>query len=567
MGTKRFIATLTAAILLGGIGVYAQSAEVKVSREKVRFEGKVYYSHIVLEKQTLYSIAKAYEVSIEEIYAANKGLEEKGLKKDEVILIPIKEDTAQTKAEDSSKKKKTSAKVTYTGESIKHTVQWYEDLNSIARKYGVSEQAIIQVNNLKYEAVKARQVLIIPLEEVKIEEEVVPEVKEEEPVVIEEVVPEVKEEVVEEVVKEVVEEVVDSTEMVPVIYAPKNDITIMLMIPLKASSGGSNNYMDFYSGALLAAKDEAEKGIHINLNVIDVASGIPSGIEDREYDAADVIIGPVSPTALQTVLDKVQDNKYVVSPMDPKAESLLQTNGNLIQAPTPSGRQIEDLLEWIKSEESESDRVVVIYEKGSKEVADSSEINKAIEKSGLKVQRLSYGILEGRDIQGSLEKLMNFEGTNRVIVASDKEAFVSDAIRNAGLMLKKEYRMQLFAQSKVRSFETIETDNLHSSNTHMSLTYYVDYDNNAVKSFLMKYRALYNTEPTAFAYQGYDLLSYFAGIISEYGDNWADKLEEREEIKLLQENFKFKKTSVEGGYVNQSIKRIVYGQGYKISCQ
>ena len=543
MGTKRFIATLTAAILLGGIGVYAQSAEVKVSREKVRFEGKVYYSHIVLEKQTLYSIAKAYEVSIEEIYAANKGLEEKGLKKDEVILIPIKEDTAQTKAEDSSKKKKTSAKVTYTGESIKHTVQWYEDLNSIARKYGVSEQAIIQVNNLKYEAVKARQVLIIPLEEVKIEEEVVPEVKE-----------------------EVVEEVVDSTEIVPVIYAPKNDITIMLMIPLKASSGGSNNYMDFYSGALLAAKDEAEKGIHINLNVIDVASGIPSGIEDREYDAADVIIGPVSPTALQTVLDKVQDNKYVVSPMDPKAESLLQTNGNLIQAPTPSGRQIEDLLEWIKSEESESDRVVVIYEKGSKEVADSSEINKAIEKSGLKVQRLSYGILEGRDIQGSLEKLMNFEGTNRVIVASDKEAFVSDAIRNAGLMLKKEYRMQLFAQSKVRSFETIETDNLHSSNTHMSLTYYVDYDNNAVKSFLMKYRALYNTEPTAFAYQGYDLLSYFAGIISEYGDNWADKLEEREEIKLLQENFKFKKTSAEGGYVNQSIKRIVYGQGYKISC-
>ena len=35
---------------------------VSISKEKVRMNGKLYYSHIVLEKQTLYSIAKAYVV-------------------------------------------------------------------------------------------------------------------------------------------------------------------------------------------------------------------------------------------------------------------------------------------------------------------------------------------------------------------------------------------------------------------------------------------------------------------------------------------------------------------------
>ena len=46
------------------------STPVTLSTEKVRMSGKLYYSHVVLERQTLFSIAKAYGVSIEDIYAA-----------------------------------------------------------------------------------------------------------------------------------------------------------------------------------------------------------------------------------------------------------------------------------------------------------------------------------------------------------------------------------------------------------------------------------------------------------------------------------------------------------------
>ena len=61
---------------------------VTISKEKVKMDGKLYYSHIVLERQTLYSIARAYQVSIDEIYAANPSLRETGLKKNAIILIP-----------------------------------------------------------------------------------------------------------------------------------------------------------------------------------------------------------------------------------------------------------------------------------------------------------------------------------------------------------------------------------------------------------------------------------------------------------------------------------------------
>ena len=50
------------------------STPVEISKEKVRVEGKVCYSHIVLEKQTLYSIGKAYGVSVEDSYRFNPSL-------------------------------------------------------------------------------------------------------------------------------------------------------------------------------------------------------------------------------------------------------------------------------------------------------------------------------------------------------------------------------------------------------------------------------------------------------------------------------------------------------------
>ena len=67
------------------------STPVEISKEKVKIDGKVCYSHVVLEKQTLFSICKAYEVSAEDIYQYNPNLKETGLKKNSIIIIPSKD--------------------------------------------------------------------------------------------------------------------------------------------------------------------------------------------------------------------------------------------------------------------------------------------------------------------------------------------------------------------------------------------------------------------------------------------------------------------------------------------
>ena len=92
---RRLITSLLAAILItSGMpsAMHAQEYEstpVTISKEKVKINGQVCYSHIVMERQTLYSICKAYEVTAEDIYKFNPTLKEKGLQKNSILIIPI----------------------------------------------------------------------------------------------------------------------------------------------------------------------------------------------------------------------------------------------------------------------------------------------------------------------------------------------------------------------------------------------------------------------------------------------------------------------------------------------
>jgi ABC-type branched-subunit amino acid transport system substrate-binding protein len=158
---------------------------------------------------------------------------------------------------------------------------------------------------------------------------------------------------------------------------------------------------------------------------------------------------------------------------------------------------------------------------------------------------------------------MTETGTNRVLIASESEAFVNDVVRNLNMMIHQKYNVVLYGASKIRSFETIEVENFHKTNMHVSLTYYIDYNDPRVKSFLLKYRALFNTEPSQFAFQGYDIASYFIEMCSKYGKNWPEHMS-NEAKSMLQSSFRCVKNG-DGGYVNHGVRRIEYGKDWTIS--
>ena len=352
--------------------------------------------------------------------------------------------------------------------------------------------------------------------------------------------------------KEVTDSLITDTVSAPT-YSTKDDITFGLLLPMEATGTSSKkNYMDLYSGVLMAIYDCAEKGISTDLRVQDIAGNNLPGT--KFLTGCDFVIGPVFKDNITKVLEDRADSTVIVSPLDHRAEQLLSQHNAFVQAPTERLEQYKDLVRWIGEEMAPQDRVIYIRETNARDTAAVRAMTQILNDSGINYSTFSYNILQGRNITAPLLAKLTKEGTNRFIIESESEAWVNDVVRNINL-LKKDAEVVLYSPSKIRTFETIEAEYFHNISLRVSLSYNVNYDSEEVRQFIMKYRALFMTEPTQFAYQGYDLATYFINLVHKYGDAWLTKLTE-EESSLLQSTLKFIKSGK--GYQNIGVRRINY---------
>ena len=95
---------------------------------------------------------------------------------------------------------------------------------------------------------------------------------------------------------------------------------------------------------------------------------------------------------------------------------------------------------------------------------------------------------------------------------------------------------------------------------HICSPYFADYDADDVKSFIRRYRALFRTEPSQFAFQGYDLARYFANLAAKYGNRWTRALGQVNGSGI-HTDFHFEPVRT-GSYRNQAIRRIIYNTDY-----
>lgn len=555
---KRLLTILFVALTSAALGTAVASAQeyvptpVTVSKEKVKLNGKTYLSHVVLERQTLYGISKAYGVSEEDLYRANPSLRETGLQKNAILLIPVAENAVADSKEEPQVQTQTKG---YT----EHVVKWYEDIDDISEKYGVSVKEIMEVNGLDSRKLKTRQVLRIPVKGVV----TAPAPEEATQAAADSLGTDLFEEDDDDKEEEKEDEfvipdkpVVSVTDKELLRLRVKDQVDCSLILPFK-SGGASDSNMDFYSGVLMALKDLEKEGIKVNLHVYDLAAGMPS---TEALCRSDFVLGPVASRDIEAVLQRVDGRVPVISPLDQKAAALATTYSNFIQAPAAAEYQFEDLATWLQEDLQEGDRVLFVTEKGAGNASASIAIRSALAKREIQYEILSYGIVEGRRIPTIMAADMVKGAVNRVVVASESEAFIGDVVRNLGIMLGKGFNVVMYAPSKVRTFDTIEGSSYHDASLHICTAYHVDYADPAVNAFVRAYRALFRTEPTQFAFQGYDTARFFILRSARYGSNWP-RLMGRERSSGLHTDFLFE-PNLNGNSANQAVRRVVFQKDY-----
>ncbi|MFW5758990.1 MAG: LysM peptidoglycan-binding domain-containing protein [Bacteroidota bacterium] len=163
---------------------FAQQTSPVVNRSQTiqTVNGKQYYFHAVQKGQTLFSIARAYDVSQETILKANPEVEEFGLKFDQMIRIPaVKEQNSQK-----PEKKVEATLISQTSDTIppvqnkqpkpgilkeeieetvfeQHRVKRRETVYGISRMYNISQQELLEHNPEARSGLKTNMVLRIPV--------------------------------------------------------------------------------------------------------------------------------------------------------------------------------------------------------------------------------------------------------------------------------------------------------------------------------------------------------------------------------------------------------------------
>ncbi len=565
---KRICASIAIATALLTIGPAAGAqkftpAPVEISKSTVDLDGRTYYVHTVEAKQTLYSICKAYSADLDEVKVLNSERLAGGLKTGSLLLIPAdnkdpkgKEESGTVAAEPAKQVKEAPAEqprqeVKY----IYHRVKWYDSLLMLSLKYKVSQEDIIELNNLDSKTLIVGQTLKIPVrgddDSDIIDDNTMVEVPEDGDF-------EEDEDDGKELTIIDQEEPEQDWNWKPVFVPFNGTANIALIIPIGSkTSSPSGNFLDFYGGVLMAIEDARKDGTNVNLKVIDMTdfSSAEQLIQESRLDDFDFLIGNFSMENIEIPAHWCDVHHIpLISPLDQKVEAATYNHPYLINVQLASYTQTMRMAESIGFRPAR-DNVVVLCESGEHQTRFHSDIIASLDSLGIPytIAKTSSGhILE------SLHKAMVSGKRNHVIITSEKESLAGDAVRVLGNLSRAgTYEIAGYASHKIRKYESIEADSYHKANTHFSMGHYVDYDDEGVREFVRRYRALYNADPGNFGFQGYDVGIYFIKALKRYGNDMINGIS-RFNQEGMQLNFRFDRRNDSGGMFNEATKDLVY---------
>lgn len=333
----------------------------------------------------------------------------------------------------------------------------------------------------------------------------------------------------------------EEVEAVEAVHAAR----VSLILPLKSTGTPNSNFLDFYSGVLMAANSLSEGEKPIELSVYDSTVGMPS---ISELEQSDLIIGPVNFDDVQRLLPRAR-GKLIVSPLDPKVASLTGTQ-NVVQAPSGWEAQVDELVRWIASDKRGGDTVVLLQSADESDGEMTKRLALKLSEAGIPYNISSTpSAYEGK-----------VKGTCRFVISSEKDDFCSAAVREIALMNLKGTRNAVYSTSRIRSLSDLEVESLHAASAHIAATYYANPADAKVKRFAQQYKSLFKGEPGQWVYQGYDLMNYFGTLLEKDGEFTTETLAATT-WNGLQTDFKFD----ESGKNNTAVRRLLYNANNTIT--
>ncbi len=338
---------------------------------------------------------------------------------------------------------------------------------------------------------------------------------------------------------------------------------------------GSEVFIEFYEGVLLAVEKIRQKGLSIDLLVYDTGSDsaiVSRVIATGRLKNADLIIGPVFPENIKQVSDYAKKHRIpVVSPLVKRNSEILRSNPYLFKI-QPSMEVVQKTMAESISNFYDYNLVFIHSDTVWNDDLLSDFKNMIYRKLRYKIPYEDISFREVfftsrsayNDTINIIEHAMSKEIPNLVIVASEDEAVMSEVIINVHTLLRN-YEIEVIGYPALRWLDKLDPVYFYDLGVMLLTPNWVDYNLVDVKQFIKSYRDKFMMEPNirSFAWQSYDISYYFLSGIALHGNGFKYR-PMNHHPDLLQVDYDFSRTGIINGFENRRLYLIKYTPAMEI---
>lgn len=440
-------------------------------------------NHKVQPDQTLFAISRKYDVPVDSLFRWNPstktGLKVGQMVRIQNVILPFDAVQAQPQTQVSSTTSASTFAHKLTDTIIKHTVLDKETLYAISKRYMVSMDTLLALNNMSSSRVSPGQKIRVPIQKEK--PNLVP---------IQEIPPAQKD---------------IATGQVEFHLVKKEPYNIAVFLPFQLdSTAGSNRFvaaaaLDYYMGMKLALDSLNKIGFVANVYVFDdnsLTASLEEQLNSSQMKTIDLIFSPLQEKQAKIVATFAKQNGIpVVFPVQMPA-AIVQMAPNFIAYTTPDALLIQSLAAQIHRQ-YQGYTVVLI---NSPIVADQNleqQFKTAFGKvpttqSKLKLQEATWATYPKFKPIGGPQLLVSFSSDRPKVVALLKAAALDSS-------------MFVVGHKDWLDYKELDDPSVRNEPFLVALPSYFNYHSAQIIPFHKTYRKRYNADLTKMSCLGFDL--------------------------------------------------------------
>ena len=493
-------------------------------------------THTIQSGETLYRLSKMYNVTTEELCAANPGLSTNSFRAGEVIVIPTKEqneDTTTLAPQTRSEEKKP----TIIGI---HKVQRKETIESICALYDITKEELIKVNpELLEKRLKRKMELNIPVPTVK-----------ETPATRVEVIKEQKEHI-EKVVSKGIN---DDKEL---------NVAVVLSFLLDSYAPKEQSRMvEYYQGFLMAVEQLKREGYSFTINTYDAGqkdNSLDSLLSSSAFDNVEMIFGASYPKHTKELARFAKEREIpLVIPFSSKKDEAIgnptvyvangiqqfilpQISSRFVKTfPNANVLFIEDTIEsnkreFIKSLTAELDKDSIPHTTLPMELISNGDTV---------LHTLANAFIEEREF--IVIPTSSSAGTLNTLLPSLLHARSIDSLNVAKFKLFGYPEWQIHAKDTRELMYEVDTYFYATFYSHYALPRVAEFQEDFIRWYN---RSIQNIYPR-YAMLGYDTGYFFLLAASLYGNEMHQQINQTP-FNPVQSDFNFERISEKDGFINK----------------